>query len=86
VPNEALSFSPPRELLDAIGETRVPSMAFSANPDAPLSQVWTYDGCEFTAVRVRTGYRDGRFTELVDGPLHPGDRLVTGASMGPRSQ
>jgi HlyD family secretion protein len=81
VPNAALTFTPPRELLDAIGETRVPSVAFSAGPDAPLAQVWTYDGCEFTAVRVRTGYRNTRFTELIDGPLHPGDMLVTGASM-----
>jgi len=30
---------------------------------------------------VRTGYRNARFTELVDGPLHPGHMLVTGASM-----
>jgi HlyD family secretion protein len=82
VPNAALMFTPPRELLDAIGETRVPSVAFSAGPDAPLAQVWTYDGCEFRAVRLRTGYRDARFTELIDGPLHPGDLLVTGASMG----
>jgi HlyD family secretion protein len=81
VPNAALTFTPPRELLDAIGEIRVPSVAFSARPDAPLAQVWTYDGCEFTAVRVRTGYRNTRFTELIDGPLRPGDMLVTGASM-----
>jgi hypothetical protein len=32
-------------------------------------------------VRVRTGYRDASFTELIDGPLHPGDMLVTGAAM-----
>jgi multidrug efflux pump subunit AcrA (membrane-fusion protein) len=81
VPNAALTFTPPRELLDAIGEIRVPSVAFSAGPDAPLAQVWTYDGCEFTVVRVRTGYRDATFTELIDGPLHPGDMLVTGAAM-----
>jgi HlyD family secretion protein len=81
VPNAALIFTPPRELLDAIGETRVPSVAFSARSDAPVAQVWTYDGCEFTAVRVRTGYRDASFTELIDGPLRPGDMLVTGAAM-----
>jgi HlyD family secretion protein len=81
VPNAALMFTPPREMLDAIGETRVPSVAFSAAPNAPLAQVWTYDGCEFRPVRVRTGYRDARFTELIDGPLQPGDLLVTGASM-----
>jgi len=81
VPNAALAFTPPRGLLDAIGETRVPSVAFSASADAPLGQVWTYDGCEFRAVRVRIGYRDGRFTELVDGPLQPGDLLVTAASL-----
>jgi HlyD family secretion protein len=63
IPNAALAFRPP----DGEG-------------DAPEtdSSVWTYDGNRFAPIAVKTGLADDQWTEMVDGPLHPGESLVTG--------
>lgn len=81
VPNGALSFKPDPGLLDAIGEARVPFYPAPQSAGAPLSEVWEFNGTEFTAVGVRTGPDDGGWTEVVAGAIRPGDRLVTSASL-----
>jgi HlyD family secretion protein len=81
VPNGALSFRPQPGLLNAIGEQRVPFFPAPESAGAPLSEVWEFNGTEFTAVGVRTGPDDGDSTEVVAGPIRPGDRLVTSASL-----
>ena len=40
--------------------------------------VWVLEGHLLKAVEIVTGISDSSFTELVEGPLSPGDRLVTG--------
>ncbi|HEY2253220.1 MAG TPA: efflux RND transporter periplasmic adaptor subunit, partial [Planctomycetaceae bacterium] len=40
--------------------------------------VWVADVEELRAVEVVTGLSDSRFTEMVEGNLKPGDKLVTG--------
>jgi len=35
-------------------------------------------------VAVVAGLSDDQFTEVVDGPIRPGDALVTSARVGPR--
>jgi HlyD family secretion protein len=40
--------------------------------------VWVVDGAKLKAVAVTTGLSDNKFTELVEGDLKLGDRLVMG--------
>ena len=40
-----------------------------------------YQAGRFVPIDVRAGLADDRWTELVDGTLHPGDQLVTNASV-----
>lgn len=69
IPNAALRFSP---------------QPFDAGTGGPPRQgsrvptVWTLDGKgEPRPVEIRTGLSDGSFTELVEGPLKEGDRIIT---------
>ena len=87
IPNSALSFRPPADILTAIAQTEVP--AFDAeDPGAggQLTQVWQYDGRRFIAITVRTRLSDDLWTELMSGAVHPGDLLVTGAAIERRSR
>ena len=81
VPNRALTFKPDPDLLGAIREVRIPFFPVVKSVGAPLSDVWEYNGTEFTAVGVRTGATDGEWTEIVAGAVQPGDWLVTSASL-----
>lgn len=69
IPNAALRFSPQ------------PFDAGSGGPPRQGSRVptvWTLDGKgEPRPVEIRTGLSDGSFTELVEGPLKEGDRIIT---------
>lgn len=79
VPNAALSFAPSTDLLELIAETRVPAVPLRPE-QRHSSHVWTYQDGVFSVVEVLTGSHDGQFTEIVDGPLRSGDRVVTSAS------
>lgn len=76
VPNAALRFVPPADLLAAV--------APPPGEDAPGSRVvWVLDdGGGPKPVRVRVGITDGRSTEVAGGALAPGDRVVTGMAGG----
>jgi HlyD family secretion protein len=82
IPNSALSFRPPHDVLQALGEAE-PSIPTDVTlPDgstAKSSDVWEYDGKRFTPIAVRVGLADDHWTELVGGSLRPGDTLVTSA-------
>ena len=41
--------------------------------------MWQYDGERLTPIAVRAGLSDDGWTELLSGPIHPGDPLVTHA-------
>ena len=83
IPNSALAFRPPPDVLKALGEAE-PSVADGA-ADAEGSkrptEVWEYDGQMFTPIAVHTGLADDTWTELVYGSLRPGDALVTRATL-----
>jgi HlyD family secretion protein len=87
IPNSALAFRPPSDVLRALGETE-PSIATDVTlPDgssAKASDVWEYDGKRFTPIAVRVGLADDQWTELVSGAIRPGDTLVTSASVRQR--
>jgi HlyD family secretion protein len=76
VPNAALNFTPPQN----------PKDAQSANPplqSSPASQsvrrVWVMADGRLQARDVTLGLSDGRFTQIVAGPLRAGEPVVTGA-------
>jgi len=80
IPNNALSFRPPPEVLAAI-EQSPDGADVSAQADATHRRVWTFDGTQFTPIDVRTGLSDGRWTQLVGGSLRDGEALATRASV-----
>ena len=83
IPNAALSFRPPPDVLDALGQTSdVPAMLGAEALDhSPSRRVWQYDGRQFMPLAVRTGLTDDRWTEFLAGPLRPGTVVVTSASI-----
>jgi HlyD family secretion protein len=80
IPNKALTFRPPPDVLRALGQTSdfVPAATTS---EAQRRYVWRYDGMRFTPVSVGVGLADGQWTEQVGGPLTAGDALVTSAAL-----
>jgi HlyD family secretion protein len=82
IPNGALAFRPPPEVLKAIGEVepRLPESATHEHGgQRSASEVWEFDGQQFTPIGVRAGLADDGWTELVGGSIRPGDALVTNA-------
>jgi HlyD family secretion protein len=83
IPNAALSFRPPLEVLAALGESgavaasQAPSSTRRENGRA--CEVWEYDGEQLIPIAVRAGLSGDGWTELLSGPIHPGDPLVTRA-------
>ena len=80
IPNSALVFRPPPEVLHALGEVE-PTLPDSATHGreggrAP-NEVWEFDGQQFTPIGVRAGLADDGWTELLSGSIRPGDALVT---------
>ncbi|MEZ5667069.1 MAG: efflux RND transporter periplasmic adaptor subunit [Alphaproteobacteria bacterium] len=66
IPNGALRFTPP-EPIDA---QAVPATA------ADERVVWALDGGTAAPLVVRVGISDGLWTEVLDGPVEPGDPLI----------
>jgi HlyD family secretion protein len=84
IPNSALSFRPPADVLHAIGEESVPPPNQETRPSAEpgnIVRVWQYDGQFFTPISLRVGLSDDRMTEVLNGPLKVGDQLVTGVTL-----
>jgi HlyD family secretion protein len=77
IPNSALSFRPPIDVLEAIGQSDVPATSGKSE----TRQVWEYQSGRFVSIDVQSGLADDRWTELLKGNLHPGDQLVTSATI-----
>jgi HlyD family secretion protein len=78
IPNPALSFRPPPDVLKAIGE-REP--VFADGKASGTREVWEYDGRLFRPIAVHAGLADDGWTELVSGDIRAGDALVTSATI-----
>jgi HlyD family secretion protein len=91
IPNAALSFHPAPDVLAALGEIDWspvlcdPLMTSPTGGEGKSCEVWRYDGERLTPIAVRAGLSDDGWTELLGGPIHPGDPLVTGAQLPPAS-
>jgi HlyD family secretion protein len=70
-PAAAVRFRPTPQVLEALGAS------------AATGQVlWQQDGESISAVPVKTGLSDGTWTELLDGEITEGTRVVTRAAAG----
>jgi HlyD family secretion protein len=79
VPNSALTFRPPTEVLNAIGEPEPLAPGSTAAETGSPRAVWRFDGRRFDSVALVPGLSDAQWTEVAAGDLRPGERLVTSA-------
>jgi HlyD family secretion protein len=83
IPNDALLFRPSLEVMRSVRQAAdSPAPSAETADDPAARRVWRFDGVRFTPIDVHVGLADGQWTELMSGPLRPGDALVTSASLG----
>ena len=84
-PNNALSFRPSPEALEATGQTSLsvaPERTQESDPaKGRVGYVWKFENGKFTPVEVRAGASDETWTEILSGALQPGDKVITAASV-----
>jgi RND family efflux transporter MFP subunit len=82
LPNTALSFRPSPAVLERIGQKDVPPNGAAAAGEGPtrVTQVWRFENHRFVPLDVVTGLSDDQWTEMINGPVQPGDALVTSAA------
>jgi HlyD family secretion protein len=83
VPNNALSFRPSAGVLEATGQTSMDVPAADATNDPVKGRpgyVWKLENGKLVPIEVRTGIADEKWTEILSGPIQPGDRLVVSAT------
>ena len=86
VPNAALRFTPastekvegPGLVASLVPRMRSGSGQKKSKPEnGGVSQVWVLQNNMPVAVQVKTGLSDGRYTEIVEGDLQPGAKVIT---------
>lgn len=89
IPNNALAFRPSSQVLLTLGEphpviTNAPAVA--GTTDTESRTIWEYEGKRLTPLAIHVGLADDQWTELLDGSIQPGDKLVTRAIVRQRSR
>jgi HlyD family secretion protein len=88
IPNNALSFRPPPDVVAASGAIELPADPADAvdgqDAEGKARQAWQYDNNRFKPIAVRVGLADEQWTEMIRGKVHPADRLVTSAVLKKR--
>ncbi|GAB2181129.1 efflux RND transporter periplasmic adaptor subunit [Denitratisoma sp. agr-D3] len=81
VPNAALRFKPLDQTASAAkpGEKKPEGQR---KRDAGSGTVWVLEGDKLRAVALKVGITDGRNTEVLEGELKPGDKLVVAENSG----
>ncbi|HUM11239.1 MAG TPA: efflux RND transporter periplasmic adaptor subunit [Myxococcaceae bacterium] len=95
VPNAALRFRPPPEMLAALGRTSGTPQRVVGRDGARAPQpaggggngrsLWVLRDGRPAPVQVTVGVSDGTFTEVVSGPVQAGDAAVTGVESTART-
>lgn len=80
IPNAALRFRPPPEVISAYGPSASPPRG-PASEDPAQKTIWALQKGIPNALPIRTGLSDGTATEVVEGNLDIGDRVVTASSV-----
>jgi HlyD family secretion protein len=87
VPNRALAFRPSPDAFEAVKQD-MPQIANDTARTADDARraaggrpayVWKFVEGKFVPIAVRVGLADESWTELIEGPVQPGDQLVTSA-------
>lgn len=98
VPNAALRFRPPPEMLAALGRGSASPVRVAgrdgggggsrgaSSPDASAGgrSLWVLRDGKPAPAQVTVGVSDGTFTEVLSGPLQPGDAVLTGVESAGR--
>ena len=87
ISNNALVFAPSAEVLEAVDQTAPilePTAAAAKGSATRRGRVWKFENGQFVPIVVEVGIADDTWTELVSGDVHPGDRLITAASVQKR--
>jgi hypothetical protein len=84
VPNTALTFRPSRAAFAAVAQ-KPPVLASSPQAreqsrEGRPAYVWKFENRRFVPIAVEAGVTDDFQTEIVNGPLQPGDTVLTGAA------
>ena len=84
VPNSALRFRPPPELLAQMRRRQQGPARDNVTSSVPSDQrtVWVLRGDVPEVVSLKVGISDGTITEAITDELHAGDRLITDVSGG----
>lgn len=84
VPNTALTFRPSRSAFAVVGQ-EPPALELPRSDidpsrrDVRRAYLWTFAKQRFVPLTVGVGISDDHWTEIVDGPLRPGDVVLTEA-------
>jgi HlyD family secretion protein len=87
IPNNALTFRPTQEILEAIGQPdpKLETLRVANENTVPQGAgrgfVWRYERDRFIPIAIRTGLADDRWTEVLAGDVKPGDQLITTAAL-----
>jgi len=79
IPNAALSFRPSMDVMAAAGQADARIAGGSTDPTKRT--VWRFIDGRFVPIEIEVTVSDRAWTNLVRGPLGPGDQLVTAASV-----
>ena len=83
VPNIALAFQPPEDVLTTLGSAAVLARKAAATSGSRTAVVWQLDAAGTPRpVSIRTGLSDAQWTEIAGGPLHANDRVITAMAKG----
>jgi HlyD family secretion protein len=80
VPNAALRFRPSADAVEArgAGAKTAPKAALKpADPASRKRSIYVLRDAKPAPVEIKTGITDGSFTEVIEGPLHEGDTVIT---------
>jgi len=89
IPNNALTFRPSSEVLLKLGASHpliADVAAVAGATDTESRTIWEYQGQRLTPIVVHVGLADDQWTELLNGSIQPGDKLVTRAVLRQRSR
>lgn len=81
VPNTAFRFTPPATGDEGGGLFGHPAGRSSGQSLASSNTIWILAGDQPQRVLVRTGYTDGRYTEILSDELSQGDKILIGFMM-----
>jgi HlyD family secretion protein len=81
VPNQALVFQPPPEIVSPTARPVSPGGLDRPSPASVRARVWKYVNGHFVPIEIETGLAEDHWTEVLRGDLRAGDQVVTSASI-----